>query len=47
METRNIKCPKCDKLIAKADKYAITKGIYFWCPRCKENFEIITDSAHK
>ena len=40
METKKIKCPKCNKLIAQAEEYANTKGIYFWCPRCKENFEI-------
>jgi len=35
-----INCPKCRKLICTTDFSANTKGIYFWCPRCKEEFEI-------
>lgn len=35
-----VKCPICNKLIAKKEKGRDTKGIYFWCPRCKKNFEI-------
>lgn len=35
-----IKCPKCKKLICTAKQGANTEGIYFWCTRCKEEFEI-------
>lgn len=33
-------CPKCNKFICTMEKYANAKGIYFWCARCKEEFEI-------
>lgn len=35
-----IHCPKCNKLICTMEQNASTKGIYFWCARCKEEFEI-------
>jgi len=35
-----IKCPKCKKLICTIEINANTEGIYFWCSRCKEEFEI-------
>lgn len=35
-----INCPKCNKLICTMEYYAKPKGIHFWCPRCKEEFEI-------
>ena len=35
-----IRCPKCDKLVAKRKNKANTDGIYFYCTRCKENFEV-------
>ena len=35
-----IRCPKCNKLICTTEKNAEVKGIYFWCSRCKEEFEI-------
>lgn len=35
-----IRCPKCGKFICKKEEDANTKGIYFWCSRCKKNFEI-------
>jgi len=36
-----IRCPECGKLICQKDKKASAKGIYFWCPRCKKNFEVL------
>lgn len=33
-------CPKCKKFICTMEKNAEPKGIYFWCTRCKEEFEI-------
>lgn len=35
----DIRCPKCDKLVAKKEEKASSKNIYFYCTRCKENFE--------
>ena len=39
-----IRCPKCGKLVAKKEKEADSSKIYFFCTRCKENFEF-NDSA--
>ena len=39
-----IRCPKCSKLVAKKEKTASSTNIYFYCTRCKENFEF-DDSA--
>lgn len=36
----DIRCPKCDKLVAKKEEKASSTNIYFYCTRCKENFEI-------
>jgi len=42
----DINCTICGKLICKKQQGVSTKGIYFWCPRCKKNFEISdNDSA--
>ena len=38
-ERIKIRCPKCYKLVCTADINANTKGIYFWCARCKKEFE--------
>lgn len=35
-----VRCPKCNKVICTMEKYAQPKGIYFWCARCKEEFEL-------
>ena len=35
----DIRCPKCDKLVAKKEKNASSQDIYFYCTRCKKNFE--------
>lgn len=35
-----VNCPKCGKLICTMERNAEPKGIYFWCTRCKEEFEI-------
>ena len=40
LERKNIKCPKCKKLICTMEYNANPKGIFFWCPRCKDEFEI-------
>lgn len=40
----NIRCPKCNKLVAKKEKEASSRDIYFYCTRCKKNFEF-DDSA--
>ncbi len=35
-----IRCPECHKLICTTKTDAKTEGIYFWCSRCKKEFEI-------
>ncbi len=35
----DIRCPKCSKLVAKKEKEASSINIYFYCTRCKKNFE--------
>ncbi len=40
----DIRCPECGKLIAKKEKEASSANIYFYCSRCKNNFEF-KDSA--
>lgn len=37
---KKIKCPKCGKMICSMEYNAHPEGIYFWCPRCKKEFEI-------
>lgn len=37
--TNEIRCPFCNKLVAKKEKNANTHGILFFCTRCKENFK--------
>lgn len=44
-ELQNIKCTICGKLICKKYEWADTRGILFWCPRCKNNFELNKNSA--
>ena len=39
-ERIKIKCPECNKLLCTMDSKANPKGIYFWCPRCKKEFEV-------
>ncbi len=41
----DIRCPNCNKLICKKEKEAETKGIHFWCSRCKKEFEIKKESS--
>lgn len=44
----DIRCPFCNKLIAKKEEKASTKGILFFCTRCKENFKYNEcSSSHK
>lgn len=40
----DIRCPECGKLVAKKKETASSTDIYFYCTRCKENFEF-KDSA--
>ena len=40
-----IRCTKCGKLVAKREEKTNCKGIYFYCTRCKQNFEIEEKSA--
>lgn len=35
----DVRCPKCGKLVAKKEKKASSADIYFYCTRCKQNFE--------
>lgn len=42
-----IKCPKCNKLICTAKQGASTQGIYFWCTRCKEEFEVKEEKKYR
>lgn len=39
-ERIKIRCPDCHKLICTTEINANTDGIYFWCSRCKKEFEI-------
>jgi phage FluMu protein Com len=42
---QDINCTICGKLVCKKYEWASTRGILFWCPRCKKNFELNKDSA--
>ena len=42
---KEIRCPKCSKLVAKREEEANCEKIYFYCTRCKENFEIKNEST--
>lgn len=35
----DIRCPKCNKLVAKKEEEASSINIYFFCTRCKQNFK--------
>lgn len=35
----DIRCKKCNKLLAKMEKNGICKNIYLFCPRCKQEYE--------
>ena len=39
MEKQDIRCPYCGKKIAEKEKNRNTEGIYFWCNRCKKEFQ--------
>lgn len=43
----NVRCPECNKLVAKKEKNISTKGILFFCTRCKKNFEEECSSSHE
>lgn len=40
-------CPKCKKFICTMEKNAQPKGIYFWCARCKEEFELKEEKKYR
>ena len=40
VERIKVQCPECHKLVCFMDVDANPKGIYFWCGRCKKEFEI-------
>lgn len=42
---QDINCTICGKLVCRKHTWADTKGILFWCPRCKKNFEFNKNSA--
>lgn len=39
-ERLKIRCPDCYKLVCTMEQGANTDGIYFWCSRCKKEFEV-------
>ena len=42
---QDIRCTICGSLICRKYKWAETKGILFWCRKCKKNFELNSNSA--
>lgn len=42
-----IRCPNCNKLVCSMENDANPKGIHFWCPRCKRNFDIIEEKIYR
>lgn len=46
-DRNKIKCPKCAKIICTAEYNANLEGIYFWCPRCKKEFEIKRETIYR
>ena len=42
---QDIRCTTCNSLVCKKYAGASTKGIVFWCRKCKKNFEVNNDSA--
>lgn len=45
MRKVEIRCPLCNKWIAKKDENVDAFGIYLWCPRCKHELIIKNNSA--
>lgn len=41
----DIRCTICGSLVCKKYTWADTKGIVFWCRKCKINFELNNNSA--
>ncbi len=44
-EIEDIRCTMCGNLVCRKYKWADTKGILFWCRKCKKNFKIDNSSA--
>ena len=42
---QDIRCTSCGNLVCKKYQWADTKGIVFWCRKCKKNFELNNNSA--
>lgn len=40
IEKIDIRCPKCNKLIAKMRKNGICKNVLLYCKQCKKEYEI-------
>lgn len=45
MDKIEIRCPICNKWIAEKEKDAETRGIMFWCVRCKKKIIVEKNSA--
>lgn len=45
MKTIEIRCPICNKWIAKKAENVEAEGIYFWCSRCKKEIIIKNNRA--
>lgn len=47
-EKIDIKCPKCNKLLAKMSrKKGICKSMYLYCKNCKKEYEITIRQINK
>ena len=42
-----IQCPECGKLICTMKLGANPEGIYFWCSRCKKEFELKEEKKYR
>lgn len=47
MEKVDIKCPKCDKLLAKMCRYGSCKNMFLYCRSCKKEYQITIKETKK
>ena len=47
MEKVDIKCPKCDKLLAKMYRNGSCKNIFLYCRSCKKEYHITIKETQK
>lgn len=47
MEKVEIKCPKCDKLLAKMCRYGSCKNMFLYCRSCKKEYQITIKETKK